>query len=111
LLEREPAAKAFSGNPTIKIIPRTAGVAKSTERQEKMASEEQPARKRFEPKEKVNLDPPKDDPISIEYLSKCDGKHEGYPTYVAIKVRHLCLCFSVPCEHMYIAVVIVGSLK
>ncbi|KAK8196583.1 hypothetical protein M8818_006748 [Zalaria obscura] len=39
----------------------------------------------FEPKTPVQLDPPKDDPISLEYLSKCDGTHEGYPTYVAIK--------------------------
>ncbi|SMR42641.1 unnamed protein product [Zymoseptoria tritici ST99CH_1E4] len=39
----------------------------------------------FEPKHKVDLDPPKDDIISLEYLSKCDGKHEDYPTYVAIK--------------------------
>ncbi|KAI7159717.1 hypothetical protein KC349_g3991 [Hortaea werneckii] len=27
----------------------------------------------FEPKHKVELDPPKDDIISAEYLSKCDG--------------------------------------
>lgn len=27
----------------------------------------------FEPKQKVELDPPKDDPISLEYLAKCDG--------------------------------------
>ena len=27
----------------------------------------------FEPKYKVNLDPPKDDPISLDYLAKCDG--------------------------------------
>lgn len=27
----------------------------------------------FEPKHKVELDPPKDDIISVEYLSKCDG--------------------------------------
>ncbi|KAF2486859.1 cytochrome b5-like heme/steroid binding domain-containing protein [Neohortaea acidophila] len=39
----------------------------------------------FEPKQKVNLDPPKDDPISAEYLSKCNGKNPDYPTYVAIK--------------------------
>ena len=59
----------------------------------------------FEPKTKVELDPPKDDIISLDYLSKCDGKfnfgshssttacldvsHTGsnpdYPTYVAIK--------------------------
>ncbi|QIX01746.1 hypothetical protein AMS68_007263 [Peltaster fructicola] len=39
----------------------------------------------FEPKEPVQLDPPKDDLIDEEYLAKCDGKTEGYPTYVAIK--------------------------
>ncbi|KAI5206547.1 hypothetical protein E4T38_03753 [Aureobasidium subglaciale] len=27
---------------------------------------------KFEPKQKVELDPPKDDPISLDYLSKCD---------------------------------------
>lgn len=27
----------------------------------------------FEPKQKVELDTPKDDPISEEYLAKCDG--------------------------------------
>lgn len=27
----------------------------------------------FEPKHKVELDPPKDDPISTEFLAKCDG--------------------------------------
>ena len=59
----------------------------------------------FEPKQKVELDPPKDDPISQQYLSKCDGScsisgrlcrtkclnfwigsNPDYPTYVAIKV-------------------------
>ncbi|KAF2722723.1 cytochrome b5 [Polychaeton citri CBS 116435] len=39
----------------------------------------------FEPKQKVQLEEPKDDIIDLDYLSKCDGKHEGYPTYVAIK--------------------------
>lgn len=58
----------------------------------------------FEPKTKVELDPPKDDPISLDYLSKCDGmlrtllsrpvwlakeisigSNPDYPTYVAIK--------------------------
>jgi hypothetical protein len=58
----------------------------------------------FEPKTKIELDPPKDDVISLDYLSKCDGEldrsHTGhtcssdtfvtgtnpdYPTYVAIK--------------------------
>lgn len=28
----------------------------------------------FEPKQKVELDPPKDDLISKDYLSKCDGR-------------------------------------
>lgn len=27
----------------------------------------------FEPKHKVDLNPPKDDAISTDYLSKCDG--------------------------------------
>jgi hypothetical protein len=30
-------------------------------------------KKRFEPKVPVELDPPKDDPISLEELAKCDG--------------------------------------
>ncbi|KAK5168353.1 uncharacterized protein LTR77_006923 [Saxophila tyrrhenica] len=42
----------------------------------------------FEPKHKVELDPPKDDVISQDYLSKCDGSNAEYPTYVAIKVCH-----------------------
>lgn len=29
--------------------------------------------KRFEPKKPVQLDPPKDDPITVDYLAKCDG--------------------------------------
>ena len=29
---------------------------------------------RFAPKVPVQLDPPKDDPISLEELAKCDGK-------------------------------------
>lgn len=28
----------------------------------------------FKPKEPVNLNPPKDDPISLDELSKADGK-------------------------------------
>ncbi|KAK5110392.1 hypothetical protein LTR62_006100 [Meristemomyces frigidus] len=39
----------------------------------------------FEPKQKIELDPPSNEAISLDYLSKCDGSHEGYPTYVAIK--------------------------
>ncbi|KAF1990807.1 progesterone binding protein-like protein [Aulographum hederae CBS 113979] len=42
-------------------------------------------KERFAPKTPVNLDPPKDDAISLDYLAKCDGTNEGYPTYVAIK--------------------------
>ncbi|KAK7620783.1 putative progesterone binding protein [Phyllosticta citricarpa] len=41
--------------------------------------------KRFEPKNPVQLDPPKDDPITPEYLAKCNGTNEGFPTLVAIK--------------------------
>ena len=62
---------------------------------------------RFEPKVPVKLEPPKDEPISVEYLSKCTGTlkpllptpnpfipqstnetqglNPEYPTYVAIK--------------------------
>ncbi|WPG99666.1 Hypothetical protein R9X50_00248500 [Acrodontium crateriforme] len=39
----------------------------------------------FEPKQKVDLDPPKDDIIGLDFLAKCDGKNPEYPTYVAIK--------------------------
>ncbi|OGE50253.1 hypothetical protein PENARI_c017G04361 [Penicillium arizonense] len=41
--------------------------------------------KRFEPKVPVQLDPPKDDPISQEELAKCDGSDPSRPTLVAIK--------------------------
>ena len=51
-----------------------------------MATQQEPAQKpRFAPKEAVELDPPKDDPILLDYLSHCTGKEEGYPTLVAIK--------------------------
>ena len=66
----------------------------------------EPKKERFAPKVPVQLDPPKDDPITLDYLAKCDGtpilmifavgwrylliniagEHEGFPTYVAIKV-------------------------
>merc|ERR1712000_348947 len=39
---------------------------------------------KFEPKVPVNLDPPKDDPISVEALSKAKGE-DGGKRYVAIK--------------------------
>jgi hypothetical protein len=39
----------------------------------------------FAPKPDVQLDPPKDDVISLDELAKCDGKTEGKPIYVAIK--------------------------
>ncbi|KAJ4502981.1 hypothetical protein HRR83_009205 [Exophiala dermatitidis] len=41
--------------------------------------------KRFEPKTKVELDPPKDDPIPPEELAQCDGTNPDKPTLVAIK--------------------------
>jgi hypothetical protein len=36
--------------------------------------EHEPEAKRLEPKQPVKLDPPKDDPITPEELSKCDGR-------------------------------------
>lgn len=42
---------------------------------------------RFAPKETIILDPPRDDIVSLEYLSKCTGKTEGYPTLVGILGR------------------------
>ncbi|KAI0392054.1 cytochrome b5-like heme/steroid binding domain-containing protein [Xylariaceae sp. FL0594] len=39
---------------------------------------------KFEPKTPVTLDPPKDDPITLEELAQCNGL-EGRKTYVAIK--------------------------
>ncbi|KAF4584111.1 cytochrome b5 [Ophiocordyceps camponoti-floridani] len=39
---------------------------------------------RFEPKVPVQLDPPKDDPISLEQLAKANGA-DGETCYVAIK--------------------------
>ncbi|KAJ5474755.1 Cytochrome b5 [Penicillium sp. IBT 31633x] len=46
---------------------------------------EQAESKRFAPKEPVQLDPPKDDPISKEELARCDGSDPSRPTLVAIK--------------------------
>lgn len=34
-----------------------------------------PEPKNFEPKNPVHLDPPKNDPISVQRLSQCDGKY------------------------------------
>ncbi|KAI0911317.1 cytochrome b5-like heme/steroid binding domain-containing protein [Ustulina deusta] len=39
---------------------------------------------KFEPKVPVNLNPPKDDPITLEELAQADGS-EGRKAYVAIK--------------------------
>ncbi|KAI1425074.1 cytochrome b5-like heme/steroid binding domain-containing protein [Xylaria sp. FL1777] len=39
---------------------------------------------KFEPKVPVNLNPPKDDPITLEELAQADGA-EGRKAYVAIK--------------------------
>ncbi|KIW91159.1 uncharacterized protein Z519_08054 [Cladophialophora bantiana CBS 173.52] len=41
--------------------------------------------KKFEPKVPVELSPPKNDEISLEELSKCDGTNPDKPTWVAIK--------------------------
>jgi len=40
----------------------------------KKRSPHTPIKMSFEPKTKIELDPPKDDIISLEYLSKCDGE-------------------------------------
>ncbi|XP_014562550.1 hypothetical protein COCVIDRAFT_21567 [Bipolaris victoriae FI3] len=45
----------------------------------------EPKKEKFAPKEPVTLNPPKDDIIERDYLAKCDGTNEGYPTLVAIK--------------------------
>lgn len=37
-------------------------------------SSHEPEPKQFNPKQPVQLDPPKDDPITYEELSKCDGE-------------------------------------
>ncbi|KAI9727472.1 MAG: hypothetical protein M1828_006414 [Chrysothrix sp. TS-e1954] len=37
------------------------------------SSASESTKKRFEPKTPVQLDPPKSDPISLEYLEKCNG--------------------------------------
>ncbi|KAJ5907932.1 hypothetical protein N7495_000614 [Penicillium taxi] len=48
-----------------------------------MASEQK--RERFAPKVPVQLDPPKDDLISLEELAKSDGSDPNRPTLLAIK--------------------------
>ncbi|KAJ9191916.1 hypothetical protein DTO166G4_674 [Paecilomyces variotii] len=48
-------------------------------------SSHEPEPKQFNPKQPVQLDPPKDDPITYEELSKCDGTDPSRPTLVAIK--------------------------
>lgn len=37
---------------------------------------------KFEPKNPVELDPPKDDPISVDQLAKCDGRQDRCHTPV-----------------------------
>ena len=43
----------------------------------------------FEPKTKVELDPPKDDIISLDYLSKCDGELHSGSYSSTVKSEHL----------------------
>ncbi|KAI4256549.1 MAG: hypothetical protein LQ352_002045 [Teloschistes flavicans] len=40
--------------------------------------------KAFAPKEAPKLNPPKNTPISLSHLAKCDGNSPSYPIYVAI---------------------------
>ena len=59
---------------------------------------------KFEPKVPVKLDPPKDDPISLEDLAKADGKSGAstrilgvqwcLPVMTAFKLTHLLLLVS-----------------
>lgn len=47
--------------------------------------------KNFAPKTPVDLNPPKDDPISPEELSKCDGKNAKtklYTTFLLLVFLH-----------------------
>ncbi|KAI4266995.1 MAG: hypothetical protein LQ337_008575 [Flavoplaca oasis] len=48
-----------------------------------MAEADKP--KSFAPKEPHKLNLPKDTPIDLSHLAKCDGSTPSYPTYVAIK--------------------------
>ncbi|KAJ8113800.1 hypothetical protein OPT61_g4159 [Boeremia exigua] len=50
-----------------------------------MSGTEEPRKERFAPKEPVTLNPPKDDVISRDYLAKCNGTNDGFPTLVGIK--------------------------
>ena len=43
-----------------------------------MSSDHAPEPRNFAPKQPVQLDPPKSDPISLDYLSKCDGKDDRW---------------------------------
>jgi len=52
------------------IVTRTKAIQKYKEKNPKKFV----TKMSFEPKTKVELDPPKDDIISLDYLSKCDGK-------------------------------------
>lgn len=45
----------------------------------------EPSKKpRFAPKDPIQLDTPRFDPVSTDYLSHCTGKEPGYPILVAI---------------------------
>lgn len=44
----------------------------------------------FAPKEPVELDPPKDDPITKEELAKCDGKCIGQKFLSISLTNHRC---------------------
>jgi hypothetical protein len=46
---------------------------------------------RFEPKTAVTLAPPKDDPITLEHLTKCDGTHM-IPVFPAAWSRLVVFC-------------------
>jgi hypothetical protein len=66
-----------------------------------MASEEGSGSKKFEPKTPVQLDPPKDDPITVEELAKCDGewlladkdapKSRSRPMHLSLRICVVCM--------------------
>lgn len=49
-----------------------------------------PKKERFAPKVAVQLDPPKDDPIKVDYLLKCDGEEIEHHAMGMLTDTHQC---------------------
>jgi hypothetical protein len=60
---------------------------------------------KFEPKTPVNLDPPKDDPITVEELAKCNGIYSisfpGAPFFYSVRANILA---GVDSDKCYVAI-------